>query len=618
MRIELHTRTLIGVAVSGCFIAALGGCGGGGGSDVEPIPSASEQACSNLATTFSSAGVSLTTAKVVAATTDMTGVTASGGSVHTGPMPQHCLIQGKINSRTGQDGNQYAIGFEVRAPLTAWNGRFYFQGGGGANGALATSFGDLRGNLLNSSGYHTDNALNRGYAVASTDSGHLANKDTSADASTRFGADPQARLDYGYNAIVQTTAVAKAVVNKLYGASPSKSYFVGCSKGGQEALMASQKMPNEYDGVYSMDPGFQLPQSAVSQAWDTQQFYSLSSKIFDSFTQKDLNYVASRVLAVCDSLDGATDGLIQDRASCDTAISSAISADTLFTTGAANSGTGLTSTQKTALVAVFGGAKDANGNKLYSDWPYDNGVNAWGWRQWKLGRTDTGPYTGQSAATQGVSLSGFSLPNNFMSPYFAITGDGPTTGLANALNYMLSVKTQKVPAGTVDPEGIYATSGIYTIPSMSKTQRGVGFMAANSISYDTFKSRGSKLVVVHGTADPVFSSNDTKAWYNALNTAYSGNAADFARYFEVPGMNHCNGGLTADKFDMFQALVNWVENGVAPDSVTATVRDQNYVYSNAAVAAYKPPLLTPGIQRPLCAHPKVARSTDNGATWACK
>src|ERR1017187_3317271 len=85
---------------------------------------------------------------------------------------------------------------------------------------------------------------------------------------------------------------------------------------------------------------------------------------------------------------------------------------------------------------------------------------------------------------------------------------------------------------------------------LQRSQRGVGFMPGNSLSYDTFRARGSKLIVAHGTSDPVFSPNDTKNWYTALNAAYGGNASTFARFFPIPGMNHCTGGPATDKFDM--------------------------------------------------------------------
>ena len=87
------------------------------------------------------------------------------------------------------------------------------------------------------------------------------------------------------------------------------------------------------------------------------------------------------------------------------------------------------------------------------------------------------------------------------------------------------------------------------------------------------KQRGAKLMVYHGTSDPVFSSNDTTDWYQRLTTANGGDASNFARLYTIAGMNHCSGGPSTDQFDMLTPLVAWVEQGKAPDSVVATARD---------------------------------------------
>jgi feruloyl esterase len=91
------------------------------------------------------------------------------------------------------------------------------------------------------------------------------------------------------------------------------------------------------------------------------------------------------------------------------------------------------------------------------------------------------------------------------------------------------------------------------------------------------KNRGAKLLVYHGTSDPIFSSDDTTAWYEALRTANAGDASNFARFFRIPGMNHCAGGPATDQFDALTPLVAWVEKG-----------------------------------QPLCAYPKVATYKGSG------
>lgn len=117
------------------------------------------------------------------------------------------------------------------------------------------------------------------------------------------------------------------------------------------------------------------------------------------------------------------------------------------------------------------------------------------------------------------------------------------------------------------------------------------------------KRRGAKLLVYHGTSDAVFSANDTTAWYEALRAANGGDAADFARYFAVPGMNHCGGGPATDQFDMLTALVNWVEKGEAPDTILASARGAG---NPGGVNPEVPAEWSADRTRPLCAYPKVA------------
>jgi feruloyl esterase len=123
-------------------------------------------------------------------------------------------------------------------------------------------------------------------------------------------------------------------------------------------------------------------------------------------------------------------------------------------------------------------------------------------------------------------------------------------------------------------------------------QSSLEFMKADSTDLAAFKNRGGKLVIAHGVSDPVFSILDTVEWWSALNRVSDGHAADFARLFAVPGMNHCAGGPSTDRFDAFGALVDWVEKGVAPDEI---------------IAIAGPGTPWPGRTRPLCAYPAQAR-----------
>ena len=164
-------------------------------------------------------------------------------------LPEHCEVQGKMNERTGANGQQYAIKFHLRLP-SAWNGKFFFEGGGGANGNLGNALGNLQGQ-------QRTNALTLGYAVVSQDSGHdnQVNNDPNRNGTATFGLDPQARIDFGYNSYDQVTQAAKALIRIYYGRAPERSYYVGCSEGGREAMMMSQRFPAYFDGILACAPG---------------------------------------------------------------------------------------------------------------------------------------------------------------------------------------------------------------------------------------------------------------------------------------------------------------------------------------------------------------------------
>ena len=126
-------------------------------------------------------------------------------------------------------------------------------------------------------------------------------------------------------------------------------------------------------------------------------------------------------------------------------------------------------------------------------------------------------------------------------------------------------------------------------------------------------------MVFHGTADPIFSSDDTTDWYDGVRRNNGGNAADFARYYAIPGMNHCAGGPSTDQFDMLTPLVAWVEKGQTPDQVVASARGAG---NAGGVNTDLPGTWAPNRTRPLCPYPQVARykgsgSLEDAASFSC-
>ena len=467
-------------------------------------------------------------------------------------LPAHCLVQGMIDQRTGYAGKSYGMGFELRLPA-AWNGRFLFQGGGGTDGVVRPAVG--AGNTT------PEAALAKGFAVVSTDAGHQG-QDTS------FGQDQQARIDYAYNALGRVTGVAKQIVARFYGKPANKSYFMGCSNGGRQGMMAAQRFPTLFDGIIAGDPGFRLSRAAIAEAWDNQAFLAIAPKddsgmkIFSqALTETDLTLMSKAVLEACDPGDGLKDGLIDNPQACrfDPAVLACKGTDT----------NGCLSAPKIdAMKKIFSGAVNSRGDKLYSDWPWDGGIGSPGWRVWKLGNSKTA----QSNAIN-MTMGAGSLKEYFSTPF------DPNF---DTLKYDFDK----------DPARIASTTAIND---------------PDSTQLSTFSGRGAKLMLYHGMSDPVFSANDTIRYYQRLADDNGGAAKvrDFARLYLIPGMNHCGGGPALDQFDALSALVDWVEKGSAPESLRATG------------PAF------PGRSRPMCSFPqqphyKGTGSVDDAGSFECR
>lgn len=487
--------------------------------------------------------------------------------------PEHCLLQGTVNDRTGADGKHYAIGFEMRLP-TDWNGRFLYQLNGGNDGEVIEASGDPK----NMNAVGGKSALARGFAVLSTDSGHSgkdpANKDAGLAGGNMFGLDEQARLDYGYKADETMTPIAKAIIRRHYRRKPAYSYMEGCSNGGRHVMVDATRLGGAYDGFIAGDPGFDLPKAAIQHAWDIQSFSIANPDIRKSFSAEDMNLIASKVVEKCDALDGAADGMVDDLRKCQTAFHLA----DLKCTGE-KTPTCLSEAQVTALDRAFGGPKNSAGQQLYSDWPYDGGMGARNWRFWKI-ESGIPPWDNYPLiATMGAgSLS-----------YIFTTPPTETAGRPDALlAFLKSFDFDK------DAPKIFAAAGPFKMSAMA-------FMTPPDVANPQLKklrAKGHKLIVYHGQSDGVFSVNDTIAWYEHLAKNSGGSAAGFARLYTVPGMNHCSGGPATDSFDMLTAMTDWVEKHKAPDHLIATV---------SAANKEVPASWSKTRSRPLCNWPQIAK-----------
>jgi feruloyl esterase len=537
------------------------------------LPGALVGTCEELAARL--AGLAHTV--ITSSTTVAAGTLAVAGQ----PVAEHCRVTGKMHERVSPvDGKTYSNQFEMRLPK-AWNGRFFHQGNGGIDGAVVTANTTFGGGALTST-------LLQGFAVLSSDAGH-----SNAQGGPAFGLDPQARLDYGYQAVSKLTPMAKQAIGLAYGRAPDRSYFGGCSNGGRHTLIAAARHADEYDGYLAGAPGYNLPLAALANIFGGQRYASLvqppavpttPAGLETAFTAAERKTVANAVLARCDALDGATDGLIQDTRACQRKFD--FMRDVPSCVGARD-GSCLTLAQKLAIAPIFSGATQSNGERFYARFPFDSGIGAGGIPFWEF----TAPLVLDSGAVGAI----FKVP-----PSSAALANGPAFALGLNIDTTLAE--------------LFTTDATYTESAMS-------FMTPpDATDMNDVRRRGAKIIVYHGVSDPIFSVADTEAWLRGIDRSSGHRAEDFARLYRVPGMGHCSGGPATDQADFISPLVAWVEHGQAPGSIVASARG---VGNAGGVNPEVPASWSPARTRPLCPYPSVARYNGHGdveqaGSWSCR
>lgn len=423
-------------------------------------------------------------------------------------LPAYCRLQATLDRRQGVDGQPYGIGFALALPQD-WNGRLLFQGGGGFNGILANPLGvGVAGGMP---------GLVRGFAVVTTDSGHRAPGGNALDAT--FLRDQQATIDFAYRAVERVTAVAKLIMARHYAQPVAHSYYVGCSTGGREAMVAAQRQPLEFDGVIAGSPNMRINYAVLGVDWINVQLNQVAPRDANgrSLTREALSSTQKQAVIdgirnACDAADGLEDGLVFNTSAC------RFDPKTLVCGGTNGGGGCLTAGQAAALERAFAGPRTSTGRQLYPPFPYDTGIA-----------------DGAQQIIPGLLHGGF---NNS------------------------SISTTDLDAAVRTVDGDAAAGVIDTF---------------NWTNMTTFANRGGKMIFYHGMSDPTFSALDTVDYYRRLVEANGGTEAvhRWSRLFLVPGMGHCGGGsLTTGSFDMLTALVDWVELDVPPDAVVAASNGQ--------------------------------------------
>jgi len=490
-----HLRISSVLRLAALGSAVLGACAGTAAHAQDAA------ACSAMrAVTIPGAALEITAAERVPA--GNAPASGPGGQGYRGPLPAHCRVDGVLERRKGVGGIEYGIRFALALP-DDWTGRFVFQGGGGLNGTVNPPLGAAAAG--------TKPALARGFAVVSTDTGHQG-----VVFDNTFFADQEAALNFLYVANGKVTQVAKHLIDAYYRKPAEHSYFVGCSTGGREAMIMSERYPSYFDGLVAGAPAMRtgysnLGMRSVSVALSKAAAHDASGAVIpgSALSDGDKKLIVDSLLKACDADDGVADGMIFNPRAC------GFDPTNLVCTGA-KTDTCLRSDQASAVKTALAGPKAANGRQVYPGYLYDTGIT----------------FGGQ--------------------------------GIPGVLNGAPSPVGPRVPPTTQDVEA--EAAAVLMAPSTLGDTR-------PWTNLSSFSGHSGKLLFYHGVSDPWFSALDTIGYYENLGEANGGadQVRSWSRLFLVPGMGHCAGGTAAlDRFDMLSAIVDWVEKAQAPDAVIAT------------------------------------------------
>ncbi len=459
-------------------------------------------------------------------------------------VPSFCRVVAHVRSAPDSD-----IRVEVWLPLQGWAGVFHGNGNGGFGGTLEAGYGGMIG------------GLRRGFATATTDTGTAPATMLDGDALTGH---PRKWRDWGRLSTHVMTVTGKAITRAYYGRGAGRSYYTGCSTGGQQGLIEALYYPHDYNGILVGAPVINRTWGHAAVLWD----FAAANRLPGSMlTDAKLRLLNTAVTAACNrqghGLPG--DAFITDPLAC------RFDPAELACPGAASDQC-LTAPEVATARLFYNGPTTRDGRAAFFGWPL--GSEAPGRFGWSFL---------ESAANGQPQFSGL------FKWVFGAAWDWRAFDLDR------------------DMPIVDATLG----GDVNDATRG---------DLRAFAASGGKLIIYHGLADSLVPPAQSVAFYERQARAMGGMARlkKSARLFMAPGMMHCGGGPGPDIFnsaqgglpsppvrgasdDLFAALIDWNRNRRAPDRVVAT-----------KFVAGKPGTID--LQRPLCVYPLTARYKGAGST----
>jgi feruloyl esterase len=392
-----------------------------------------------------------------------------------------------------------------------------------------------------------------GFAAGATDAGHVGG-------SASFALGPDGKLDwqairnFAHVGIHEMTVIGKALTEAMYGVAPRYAYFNGCSTGGRQGLMEAQRYPQDYNGIASGAPAINWTHLMMQSFWGSMLMNAASNPI----PSCKLEAATAAALTACDGIDGVKDGVIEDPGRC------TYDPKPLIGTSAGDC-PAFTQADVDIIRKLWEGPRRADGGALWHGPPRGSSLIA---------------LAGSRGEPLAPQAFGFSV---------------------DWLRYFIT-QDPKFDWTTVTPAAYQA------LWDRSYEQYGT-VIGTDNPDLSAFRDRGGKTIIWHGGADALITAAGTIDYYKRVQSRMGGAKAtsDFARFYFAPGVGHCSGGPGPQPTGVLDALVAWVEDGKAPDTLTAVRRNESGAITRT---------------RPLCQWPLVARyrgagSTDDASSFVC-
>ena len=477
-----------------------------------------------------------------------------------GNTPEYCHVTGLIPP---------GIHWHMQLPLPSkWNGRLLNVGNGGKAGNLV----------------YADHRLAEGYAVANSNTGH----DNGSEPNSSFAFDnKQEAIDFGWRSAHVTANASKTLVADYYGKAQKYAYWEGCSTGGRQGMMEAQRFPDDFDGIVIGSPVIDYEKLNAAHIWSLKSlmknhyegnlaYDSNGNGRYDSVTK--LNILRDAVMAKCDAKDGIKDGVIDNPLACDFNPERDL-ADKMCP-GDKNADACFTKAEMQTIKDLYGGPHDSKGRRILK------GLMLGSEAQWPQNII---PYGG----------------NNFMPSNLGYEIDHA--------NFLFYEQARGVPPADIkdlsyneNKRGVFPEYAWWEFNFDDFTAGKIEPMMKIFDATDPDLTRAliqkkAKLLMYQGWADgDAYPTMILDYYQEMVKTTFKGNmdaAHEDARLFMAPGMGHCGGGPGPNEWDKLSPLVNWVENGKAPDYIVADHRTNK---------RGEPPNAPVDNQRKLCPYPEHA------------